>query len=153
MPSGTTHERINTVLLLSCIIGYLNWSGFGRTTELAIFSISFIFASYFLSPDLDINSKAYKSWGPLRYLWWPYQKIFKHRGWSHHPLLGPATIIANLLIYLTILVILTGFDVKSVPRDYYAHFFVGIVLSIEFHILCDQLPKLSIRSTKNERSH
>ena len=43
-----------------------------------------------LSPDLDLDSSIYQRWGPLRFLWWPYQKILPHRSvFSHSFVVGP----------------------------------------------------------------
>lgn len=139
MPSGQTHDRVNTGILLLCIIAYLHCSGYGITSLVAIFSLSYLFATFFLSPDLDIESSSHKAWGILKILWWPYKKFMKHRGWSHHPIMGPFTLIANLLIYLAIIVYFTGFDVNSVPHDYYLVSICGMVLSIEVHILTDKV--------------
>lgn len=53
-------------------------------------------------PDLDINSRPYQRWGVLRWLWWPYQRLIRHRSvLSHSPFLGTAIRIS----YLTCLVI------------------------------------------------
>lgn len=39
-----------------------------------------------------------RRWGRLAFLWWPYAKLFRHRGISHHVLWGPLT----RLLYLTV---------------------------------------------------
>jgi len=62
---------------------------------------TFIFATLFLSPDLDLNySNSARNWGPLRILWWPYSRIFKHRGLSHSILFSSFTRLAYLALIL-----------------------------------------------------
>ncbi|TAD79749.1 MAG: hypothetical protein EA001_03130 [Oscillatoriales cyanobacterium] len=56
---------------------------------------------YFLSPDLDIRSRPFQRWGPLRSLWLPYQKSIAHRSaWSHAPIIGTTL----RLLYLGVMV-------------------------------------------------
>jgi uncharacterized metal-binding protein len=43
-----------------------------------------LWATWMLSPDLDIDSAIYDRWGPFRWLWLPYQKIIPHRSWFSH---------------------------------------------------------------------
>lgn len=51
---------------------------------------SLLFSGLLLSPDLDLNSSIYKRWGPLRFIWWPYQKCVRHRSIiSHSFFVGP----------------------------------------------------------------
>jgi uncharacterized metal-binding protein len=45
---------------------------------------SHIWATWMLSPDLDIDSAIDDRWGPLRFLWLPYQKLTPHRSWFSH---------------------------------------------------------------------
>jgi uncharacterized metal-binding protein len=55
---------------------------------------SHIWATWMLSPDLDIDSAIYDRWGPFRGLWWPYQKLTPHRSWfSHSGLSGPLRLV------------------------------------------------------------
>jgi len=39
---------------------------------------SFIFSGLMFGPDLDLKSKQYYRWGPLRWIWKPYQKLVPH---------------------------------------------------------------------------
>ena len=65
------------------------------------FAAAYIFATRYLSPDLDINSKPYQRWGALRVLWYPYMKVFKHRQASHNLIIGPLSVV----LYLTLIVV------------------------------------------------
>ncbi len=54
------------------------------------------------SCDLDVYSTEYKRWGPLRVIWWPYQKMIFHRSIiSHGLVIGPLFRLAyfTLLLY------------------------------------------------------
>ena len=94
MPDGQNHDTINIAALIIALAGsfYLvlwnentMYSRYLDLYTILIFSLSYLFATFFLSPDLDIDSKPYKRWGILRFIWWPYKVIFKHRGFSHNP--------------------------------------------------------------------
>ncbi len=83
-----------------------------------IFAFSFILATFFLSPDLDLfHSAPSRNWGCFKILWWPYTKLFKHRGISHVPILGTGSrfIYLSTLAYLGVLVydVVTGLHAGS----------------------------------------
>jgi uncharacterized metal-binding protein len=66
-----------------------------------------LFSGLLLSNDLDIYSRIYRRWGPLRFLWYPYQKLVAHRSWlSHNPLAGP--LLRLLYLYVSIELVLLG---------------------------------------------
>ncbi|MEZ5335276.1 MAG: metal-binding protein [Methanolobus sp.] len=145
MPDGKTHETINAVVLIAVLAGFyymiINENEFAikyfDATVLLIFSLGYIFATFFLSPDLDIQSKPYKRWGLLKILWWPYKVIFKHRGYSHHPVIGPLSIVLNLAIIVAMVLFIGGFEAKSVPPGFIVPAIAGMVLSMEVHIVSD----------------
>ena len=95
MPSGSTHLKFEIATLPiwtfgGAILG-VPWE------ELVIFTLSYVAASLFLSPDLDLErSDTARRWGALRILWIPYSKVFKHRGLSHSILFGPLTRVLYL---------------------------------------------------------
>lgn len=109
------------------------------TYTILAFSLSYLFATFFLSPDLDTKSRSYKRWKILRILWWPYRIIFKHRGVSHNVVLGPLSILLNLVLIGFALVILAGIEVRPIPLRFAVAVIVGIVLSIDVHIISDSL--------------
>lgn len=147
MPEVKTHDTINTVVLLTVLAGlyYLLWKETGLaaryldTYTLLIFSMSYLFATFFLSPDLDINSKPYKRWGILKIIWWPYKTIFKHRGFSHHPIIGPISIILNLGAIVAIILLIAGVNLQSVSPVFIIAAIAGMVLSMEVHIISDNV--------------
>ena len=108
--------------------------------SLFIFVVAYIFSTYFISPDLDVNSKIYTRWGTLRIFWYPYKKIFKHRKTSHHIIFGPLSLIGYLAFLIFLLVLAVGaevnfFDVRLLVPC------AGMFVAIELHILADIIIK------------
>lgn len=145
MPNGHVHDTVNVILLTIFVLvvsthDYLKL-GSDNVILLVIFSVSFLFGTFFLSPDLDLASVPYKRWGFLRVLWWPYKEAFKHRKMSHHIIFGPLSIVG----YFTMLIVLFLWLINSIHRiqDYqyvmYIVMIVGFVLSIETHIILDRI--------------
>jgi len=65
---------------------------------------AYLFSGLWLSNDLDIYSRIYRRWGPLRWLWYPYQKWVSHRSWlSHGFAIGPL----GRMLYLYAMIELT----------------------------------------------
>ncbi len=99
MPAGRTHDRITLWCLPVVTI-----SSFGFTYSLpltVIVSLSFLVGGFMLGPDLDIRSIQYARWGPLRWIWLPYQRAIKHRSQlSHGPIIGTALRVAYLMVWL-----------------------------------------------------
>ena len=148
MPDGKNHNIINItvlMLILSITYGLFSRSDISFPVQLPsielilIFSVTYLFGTFFLSPDLDIDSSPYNRWGVFKFLWWPYKVIFKHRGLSHHPIFGPLTILINFaLIFVPVLVVL-GFNLTLFPLDVTLAAATGFVLSVEMHILADMV--------------
>ena len=70
-----------------------------------------------LGPDLDIHSIQYRRWGPLRWIWLPYQIAIKHRShFSHGPVIGTALRIAYLSIWLALFAAI-GIEVMNFVWD------------------------------------
>ena len=90
MPSGKVHLTVELALLPGWVAaGAL--IGLPRP-HLTAFALSYTCASLLLSPDLDLARSAPASrWGPLRLLWAPYARLFRHRGLSHSLFWGPLT--------------------------------------------------------------
>jgi uncharacterized metal-binding protein len=148
MPDGKNHDLIN-ILVLALILSGIFYFGIWKENELllrhlniyvvSMFSGFYLFATFFLSPDLDIESTPYKRWSFLRFLWWPYKVMFKHRGLSHHIIIGPLSIVLNLAIIVAVLLLLAGVDLQNLPLNFVEAAVTGMVLSIEIHILSDRL--------------
>ena len=98
MASGREHDRATCVLAL--IYGVICWPWLGIGGAFCS-AMTFLFGGLFLSPDLDIHSRPYQRWGELRWLWWPYQRLIRHRSvLSHSPVLGTAIRIAYLSCFV-----------------------------------------------------
>ncbi|WP_406657288.1 metal-binding protein [Methanolobus sp. ZRKC2] len=146
MPDGKTHEMINAAVLmvaisvltyLATLRGPVAFASYLNTYTILVFAVAYLFATFFLSPDLDINSKPYRRWGIFKILWWPYKVIFKHRGFSHNLILGPLSIVVNLALIVVPLLLLAGVKMQNLPIDYVLAAIAGMVLSMEVHIISD----------------
>lgn len=101
MPSGKVHDQITVAAAAVSVPAYwqLAPAPTGDVTGGAILAVGTLFSGLMLSPDLDLDSSIYRRWGPLRFLWWPYQKAIPHRSkLSHSFLLGPLLRLAYLLL-------------------------------------------------------
>jgi uncharacterized metal-binding protein len=147
IPDGKTHDAINAAVLTIVLAGFyyalregidpiINYVD-GYT--IVAFSAAYIFATLFLSPDLDIDSKPYQRWGVLKGLWWPYKEIFKHRGMSHHPVIGPLSIVLNLIAIVAAVFLIAGINYKTIPFSLVIATVTGMVFSMEVHIISDNV--------------
>ncbi|EAQ70409.1 hypothetical protein SynRS9909_02753 [Synechococcus sp. RS9909] len=94
MTSGRDHDRATTIASLPLALLLMPIFGGGAA---ALGGLTFLIGGLWLSPDLDTHSRAFQRWGPLRPLWWPYQRLLRHRSLiSHSPVLGSA----GRLLYL-----------------------------------------------------
>jgi len=87
MPSGKTHDAI-TFLFVAPVFAasYLITKDFPTST---VITAGFLFGGMMFGPDLDTMSKQYVRWSIFRFLWFPYQAVFKHRSrWSHGLIFG-----------------------------------------------------------------
>jgi len=99
MPNDAKHIKVGTVV---CGLLLLPLIHFGVDYALiAVFAASFMFTTKYLSPDIDLDSKPYHRWGPLRYLFFLYMHTHSHRKSSHSFIRGPVI----MLLYVCIVVI------------------------------------------------
>ncbi len=104
MPSGRTHDLITFALTPVAFVGaQIYW---GRLMVSLVATIATLFAGLMFGPDLDLYSKQYRRWGPLRFIWYPYMVAFSHRSrLSHGIVLG--TIVRVLYFIAVIAVLIT----------------------------------------------
>ena len=104
MPSGKTHDLITFLLAApTAAVTYY----FTRDWMLtAVATAAMVFGGLMFGPDLDVQSRQYTRWGPLRFLWWPYKVALRHRSrWSHSIMLGTLIRVVYFLIVVTIVLV------------------------------------------------
>ena len=85
MAKGKTHDKINICTLVILIWAAYFYFNFRNPLLLLVFSLSYIFGTLYLSPDLDMeNTLPYKRWGRFRFIWYIYSKIIPHRSLLSH---------------------------------------------------------------------
>jgi uncharacterized metal-binding protein len=67
-----------------------------------ISTTAMVFAGLMFRPDLDLYSRQYQRWGPLRFIWRPYMLVTGHRSRLSHGLLfsTPARIVYFLAVLI-----------------------------------------------------
>ncbi|GIV18893.1 MAG: hypothetical protein KatS3mg023_0644 [Armatimonadota bacterium] len=118
MPSGRVHDAI-TILTAAAAVPVIarmhpspDWSSVGVGIG------AYLFSGLALSPDLDVNSRAYRRWGMFRFFWLPYQILVPHRHWlSHSWLLGPLlrALYFFFMLYLLLRLGMNAIDLWIVP--------------------------------------
>lgn len=120
MPNGKVHDRLTVAgaVVAAPAWWYLTPAPLDPTVCLTLVAAT-LFSGTMLSPDLDLNSSIYHRWGPLRYIWWPYQKAIPHRSrFSHSFILAPLLRVAYFLAAIWLLLRLgTWVAVQFVPFD------------------------------------
>ena len=101
MPSGKTHDRLTVITAAAAVPVWWLYAPDRNVPALVVTLAAYVFSGFWLSDDLDTNSIAYKRWGALRFLWWPYQKLVPHRSWVSHGLgVGPLLRVAYFVFML-----------------------------------------------------
>lgn len=96
MPSGKTHDRVTHLVGAPLFAGAWLWHGLGWACPL---TLGYYFGGMMFNGDLDLPSLPYRRWGPLRWIWRPYQRAFAHRSrWTHGLVLGPTLRFAYLAL-------------------------------------------------------
>lgn len=94
MPDGRTHDY------LTFAVGAVATPLIVSLPDMTPLRFSVLMGSYLVSGlifsnDLDLHSSNYMRWGPLRFIWVPYQKMVPHRSWiSHSLVIGPLLRVA-----------------------------------------------------------
>ncbi len=138
VPGHKTHLAAELACLPLCLgAGY----GLGLREELLPLGLGYLAGSLFLSPDLDLyHSRPARRWRLFRALWWPYTRLFRHRGLSHHPLLGPLTRLLYLSLWALGVWTLAGLPRGEPPPAALAlPFLAGLLLPQLLHVLLDRL--------------
>lgn len=101
MPSGKVHDALTVITAAAAVpVWYLHSPDRSPLPIITVLG-AYVFSGFYFSEDLDTRSAAYRRWGPLRFLWWPYQKLVPHRSWVSHGLgVGPLLRVAYFLAML-----------------------------------------------------
>lgn len=97
MPGFVGHTLANSLVLVGAS-AWMSQHGW-PTKDLIAVDIGIVAATLALSPDMDLfTSRPMEDWGPLRYFWWPYARLVKHRDRLHTPILGTTVRWSYVLI-------------------------------------------------------
>lgn len=105
MPSGKTHDLLAVTTTIGAVCYLYSADFISDLNCIFIFSTASLFGGFMFGPDLDIKSVQYNRWGPLKFIWLPYQ-AFGHRSkrtQSHDALFGP--IVRIVYFYMAIVVL------------------------------------------------
>lgn len=104
MPNADTHDAITYAFIpFTYLAAEMYWGGDHALSLIA--TIAMVFSGLMFGPDLDLQSRPYRRWGPLRFMWKPYQAALSHRSWfSHEPVLGTVIRIIYFLLVFSLLV-------------------------------------------------
>ena len=153
MPGFLGHTTANGIVLVGTTA--FMWTQGWSTADIVAVDAGVAISTLILSPDMDLfTSKPMDDWGILRYFWWPYSKIVKHRDRLHTPLLGTfvrwlytLVILSIAVVPLAILVRRIGFRVTFQGEaddiiwylGYLLDAFVGANLADAMHFVLDML--------------
>jgi len=101
MPNARAHDTITYAIIpFTFLAAEIYW---GNLATSAIATVAMLFSGLMFGPDLDLDSKPYRRWGPLKFLWKPYQVALPHRSkFSHGPILGTVIRIVYFLIVFSV---------------------------------------------------
>ena len=104
MPGCRTHDFITAVTAAGAVGAYFYVAPSPSWENALYFTGSYLFAGYACAGDLDLNSREYHRWGPLKCIWWPYRVCVPHRSWvSHGLIMGGVLRIVYLLAVFTLI--------------------------------------------------
>src|SRR5690625_353160 len=114
------------LLLILVSLGFNSlWLGLWMTLGL-------IFGIKYFAPDLDIKSSLYYRWGFMRWIWYPYQKMFKHRSVFTH-----GFIISDVIriIYFGLLATLIMLPTGMITLSFFGQTFLPFINEFKFEIM------------------
>ena len=115
MPSAKTHDRIT--LMLAIPTAGVAWLATRDPASTIVATVAMLFGGLMFGPDLDIDSKQFRRWGPVRWIWLPYRAVLKHRSrLSHGILFGTAIRVLYFLVVVGLVL-----TVALAVRDVYLY--------------------------------
>lgn len=113
MPSARTHDAITLALAPPTFLAA--WLVSGEVATAVVATVAMLLGGLMFGPDLDIDSKQYRRWGPLKWLWTPYRVAIRHRSrLSHGILFGTAIRVVYFLVVVGI-----ALTIAMAVRDVY----------------------------------
>ena len=110
------HTLINGLVGLPFSLGLLYWYGASGLADLTVFGVIFVYATLFMSPDMDL-AYSIKKWSIRGILSMPFRiHLIRHRGISHSIFLGSLIRIVWAGSFLAMLFMLAYF---VFPISYY----------------------------------
>jgi uncharacterized metal-binding protein len=144
MPGYNTHRRFNyAVLIIIVSLFYFRNIFIFDLAQFFVLGAGFFAGTEFITPDLDIESKAIKRWGTFRALWLPYRLLFKHGKSSHNIVYGAVV----RLLYIGFIILGVNYllfrafpsNMMTLPFDIVLIFFTGIIIANALHVMLDML--------------
>lgn len=111
------------------------------------FALGYLFGTFLCGPDLDTKSSLYRRWGALRFVWYPYRKLFPHRSiFTHWFVLGDLIRLGYLALWLFPFILMDFLPLRrwlTILYEQYPYaiwfFPIGVVVSSVVHISSDVL--------------
>jgi len=143
MPGYNTHRIFNYIIFIVAV-SVVYYSGILHLSliPLLVFGLGFYVGTEFVTPDLDIDSSAYKRWGRLRFLMLPYKWLFKHRQSSHNIFYGAIVRILYIgtIIAVSYYLIFRSFPLENIIFPVYIVIFLGgIIVANALHVILDAI--------------
>lgn len=138
IPNHKTHDKVGLICtpLVIATGSLLNLS----LDMTVLLTGAYLFSTYFITPDLDIDSAPYYRWGMFRIFWYPYKTVIKHRSMLSHsgPISGTIRFIYIAAI-ITIITTLCGYPILLQWLPYYGILWLSIVFVDCIHTLLDMI--------------
>jgi uncharacterized metal-binding protein len=113
MPNHKTHDTIGFITAPIVAGGaalVATQVGHNPIAAAGAMGVCHVAATWFLSPDLDLDSAIDDRWGPLAWVWTPYRVVVSHRSWVSHSLVGGLLRLVYIVIpVLAVLLIVQGY--------------------------------------------
>ncbi len=89
MPSGPVHDLLTVTTAAAAVPLVVGLPQMDLLNYVCLMG-GYLGSNYLFSNDLDLHSESYDRWGPLRFIWYPYQRVIHHRSWASHGIgIGP----------------------------------------------------------------
>lgn len=144
MPAYRTHVSVNLFLGLPLSLAALKYTVSSTPIDMSCFAAAFIYGTLFLHPDVDLarNVRLLSLKGLLTLPFRPYSYLFRHRGFSHMPIVGTLSRVIWFIGFLWLASALLGWAFPELSRWNAAYVCFGIGgLSVAdlFHVALDRL--------------